>query len=275
MRADVYLAENGFTQSRARAQADIAEGRLYVNGKCVTKAAFNIKDSDKVELRGEDMPYVGRGGLKLKGALDVFGECDFLPKEGIFRVDGQVFSPSGKVCVDIGASTGGFTDCLLQNGAKKVYAVDCGSGQLHEKLKNDSRVINIENFNARELSADTFGEQADCAVMDVSFISQTLILSSVFGVLKDRGELISLIKPQFEAGRKVLGNGGVVKNGKLRADAVKTVIKCAKALGLVLVGLTVSPIKGGDGNIEYLAYFVKNALADKEISEKEIEKITK
>ncbi len=275
MRADVYLAENGFTQSRARAQADIAEGRLYVNGKCVTKAAFNIKDSDKVELRGEDMPYVGRGGLKLKGALDIFGECDFLPKEGIFRVDGQVFSPSGKVCVDIGASTGGFTDCLLQNGAKKVYAVDCGSGQLHEKLKNDSRVINIENFNARELSADTFGEQADCAVMDVSFISQTLILSSVFGVLKDRGELISLIKPQFEAGRKALGNGGVVKNGKLRADAVKTVIKCAKALGLVLVGLTVSPIKGGDGNIEYLAYFVKNALADKEISEKEIEKITK
>ncbi len=274
MRADVYLAENGYSQSRARAHADIAEGRLYINGKCVKKSSFDVKDGDKVELRGEDMPYVGRGGLKLKGALDIFGSDVTSQTEGIFRVSGQVFDPKGRVCADIGASTGGFTDCLLQNGATKVYAIDCGSGQLHEKLRNDKRVINIENFNAREISVDTLGEQADCAVMDVSFISQTLILPALAEVLKDGGELVSLIKPQFEAGRMALGNGGVVKNAKYRADAVKTVIRCARSLGLTLMGLAVSPIKGGDGNTEYLAYFVKNALADKEISEKEIQEIT-
>ncbi len=273
MRADIYLTENGFCPSRARAQADIAEERLYVNGKIVKKASFDIKEGDAVELCGEDMPYVGRGGLKLKGAIDLFC-AELPPNDGVFRATGYVFLPNGKICVDVGASTGGFTDCLLQNGAKKVYAVDCGSGQLHEKLKNDARVVNIEKFNARELSLEALGEQADCAVMDVSFISQTLILPAISNVLKDRGELISLIKPQFEAGRKALGNGGVVKNAKFRAEAVKTVIKCAKTQGFILAGLAASPIKGGDGNIEYLAYFVKNAPVDKEISEKEIQKIT-
>ncbi len=274
MRADVYLAEKGFSQSRARAQSDISEGRLYVNGKNITKAAFDIKEGDKVELRGEEMPYVGRGGLKLRGAVELFGREELTMNDKVFRVAGQIFEPKGKICVDVGASTGGFTDCLLQNGAKKVYAVDCGSGQLHEKLKNDTRVVNIENFNARELSAELLGEYTDCAVMDVSFISQTLIFPALASVLKDGAELISLIKPQFEAGKKALGNNGVVKNAKDRADAVKNVIRCSMLHGFTLAGLAVSPIKGGDGNTEYLAYFVKNLPADKEITDKQIQKIT-
>ncbi len=276
MRADVYLAEKGLSQSRSRAQADIASGRLYVNGKCVTKSSFDINEGDKVELRGEDMPYVGRGGLKLNGALDMFGCEESSSNDGAFRIAGNVFSPKGKVCADIGASTGGFTDCLLQNGASKVYAVDCGYGQLHEKLVNDPRVVNIENFNARELSADVTDGEVDVAVMDVSFISQTLILPAVYATLKDGGELISLIKPQFEAGKNALGHKGVVKNDKYRILAVKSVLAFAKAIGFSLVGLAKSPITGGDGNTEYLAYFIKRSTIVKtEIDEKQLESIVK
>ncbi len=273
MRADVYLAQNGLSQSRSRAQADIDAGRLFVNGRNITKASFDISDGDTVELRGEEMPFVGRGGMKLKGAIELFGcEAD----SEVFRVMGYAFAPKGKICVDVGASTGGFTDCLLQNGAEKVYAVDCGSGQLHEKLRIDPRVINIENFNARELSAEKLGELCDVAVMDVSFISQTAILPAVYNTLKEGGELISLIKPQFEAGRSALGNNGVVKNAKYRAEAVRNVLRCADGLGFLTSGLCVSPITGGDGNIEYLAYFVKKCdINAKRISEKEILQITK
>ncbi len=272
MRADVYLAEKGLCQSRSRAQSDISSGRLYVNGKCVTKSSFDISDGDTVELRGEDMPYVGRGGLKLKGALDVFGKEVFTQEKGVFRVSGHVFCPNGKICADIGASTGGFTDCLLQNGAKRVYAIDCGSGQLHESLVSDPRVVNIENFNARELNASVTDGRVDVAVMDVSFISQTLILPAIYNILKDGGELISLIKPQFEAGKSALGHKGIVKNDKYRISAVKNVILAARALGFALAGLAGSPIKGGDGNTEYLAYFVKDGTRHiSEISDKEIE----
>ncbi len=275
MRADVYLFEKGLCQSRSRAQAEISAGRLYVNGKYVTKSSFDISEADTVELRGEKMPYVGRGGLKLKGALELFGTAELAQKD-IFRVAGRVFDPCGRVCVDVGASTGGFTDCLLQNGARRVYAIDCGSGQLHESLLADPRVVNIENFNARELSADVTNGEAELAVMDVSFISQTLILPAVYRTLTDGGELISLIKPQFEAGKSALGHKGIVKNDRYRLTAVKTVLASAETIGFSLAGLARSPITGGDGNTEYLAYFIKGSLSQKEeLTDKMLEKIVR
>ena len=183
MRADLYLASNGFCESRSKAAASIEAGCVFVNGKAVTKCSFDIKDADAVEIRGEVIPDVSRGGLKLRGAFEAFG-----------------VTCSGLTCVDIGASTGGFTDVLLKNGAKKVYAVDCGRGQLHSSLQKDERVVNIEGFNARELSVDTLGQTCDMAVMDVSFISQTLLHKATSDVLNENGIFISLIKPQFEVG---------------------------------------------------------------------------
>lgn len=238
MRADLYLTRHGLCESRTRAKSDIESGRLYVNGKAVEKCAFDIRDGDTVELCGEKMPFVSRGGLKLLGAINAFG-----------------LDVSGLVAVDIGASTGGFTDCLLQNGAKKVYAVDCGRDQLHERLKNDARVVSIEGFNARELTAETLGESCDIAVMDVSFISQTLLYGAVKSTVKDGGLLVSLIKPQFEAGRAAVHSGGIVKDCRAREGAVKKVLTAAEENGLGICGLERSPITGGDGNIEYLALF--------------------
>ena len=239
MRADVFLYEKGYCESRTKAAAACKEGRLFVNGKNITKSSFEINEGDEVELKAGGLRYVGRGGLKMEGAINAFG-----------------LEVGGMTCVDIGASTGGFTDCLLQNGAKKVYAVDCGSGQLHSSLLKNERVVNIENFNARELDAETLGEKCDLAVMDVSFISQTLIHGAVRRVLKDGGLFVTLIKPQFEAGKSALGKGGIVKDEKARKNACKAVILSAEGVGFSLKGLTLSPISGGDGNVEYLALFV-------------------
>lgn len=254
MRADVYLFSHGMSESRTRAGADIESGRLYVNGKQVRKAAFDIKEGDRVELRGEAMPFVGRGGLKLAGAIEAFG-IENKPGNGIYLAKNACFDPKGAVCVDIGASTGGFTDCLLRAGAKKVFAVDCGSGQLHEKLRTDERVVNIENFNARELTAEFLGEKCDAAVMDVSFISQALLYPAVSRVLRQSGQFISLIKPQFEAGRAALGNNGVVKDRKVHAQVIRQTVNAAREYGFLLSGLAPSPITGGDGNAEYLAFY--------------------
>ena len=239
MRADVFLYENGYCESRTKAAAACKEGRLFVNGKNITKSSFEINEGDNVELKDGGLRYVGRGGLKMEGAMNTFG-----------------LDVRGKVCVDIGASTGGFTDCLLQNGARKVYAVDCGSGQLHPSLLRDERVLNIENFNARNLNEETLGEKCDLAVMDVSFISQTLIHGAVKKVLKDGGVFVTLIKPQFEAGKSSLGKGGIVKDEKVRQNACKAVILSANSFGFALKGLALSPISGGDGNVEYLGVFV-------------------
>lgn len=239
MRADVFLYEKGYCESRTKAAEACKEGRLFVNGKKITKSSFEINEGDEVELKAGGLRYVGRGGLKMEGAINAFG-----------------LEVGGMTCVDIGASTGGFTDCLLQNGAKKVYAVDCGSGQLHSSLLKNERVVNIENFNARELDAETLGEKCDLAVMDVSFISQTLIHGAVRRVLKDGGLFVTLIKPQFEAGKSALGKGGIVKDEKARKNACKAVILSAEGVGFALKGLTLSPISGGDGNVEYLALFV-------------------
>ncbi len=242
MRADVYLALYEHAESRQKAQVLIKNGWVSVDGVKLKKVSDEID-----ELIGHDIvienkeKYVGRGGVKLEGALEEF--C---------------LDVHGLVCADIGASTGGFTDCLLQNGAAKVYAIDSGKGQLHSKLSADARVISIEGYNARNINKADVGEAVDMAVMDVSFISQTLIIPALADVIKDGGVLLSLIKPQFEAGRAAIGKNGIVKNKNDRYQAVVRVLDNAESAGFSCLGFLTSPIKGGDGNEEYLAYFAKN-----------------
>lgn len=241
-RLDIYLSENGLCESRSKAQELIKGGKVSVNGKSATKPSMQIEDTDSVVVDNEGVcPYVSRGGLKLKGALDAFN-----------------YNPKDMICIDIGASTGGFTDCLLKHGAKRVYAVDSGTSQLHQTLRSDNRVISFENTNARYLSEDDFPEKMDLCVMDVSFISQIKLFPAITNVLKDGGVLISLIKPQFEVGREGIGKGGIVKNDRLREQAVNNVVSSALSFGLKNENICISPIKGGDGNIEYIALFVLN-----------------
>ena len=244
MRLDKYLAEQGFADSRTRAAGMIEAGLVKVNGSLQKKASFDVPEGADVEIIGELIPYVSRGGLKLKGALDRFG-----------------LTPCGMVCADIGASTGGFTDCLLQEGAVKVYAIDSGRDQLHEKLRGDARVVSMESFNARHLTPAHLGEPVDLAVTDVSFISQTLLHEAIASILREGGLFVSLIKPQFEVGRENLGKGGIVKNPKVRREAARRVMASALSAGLSPIAITESPISGGDGNIEYLAYFRKQPIS--------------
>lgn len=241
MRLDAFLAEKGLAKSRSFAKTLIDEGFVEVNGKNVRKASLDVSESDIVVVTGRPYTYVGRGGVKLEAAIKSF------------KIDVSDF-----VCVDIGASSGGFTDCLLQNGAARVYAVDTGSDQLDETLRTDERVINIENFNARDLKTETLGELCDIAVTDVSFISQTLIIPAACGVLKENALYVSLIKPQFECGREGLGKGGIVKSKKVMHAAVEKVIDFADRSGLGCSGLLKSPILGGDGNCEFLMICHKN-----------------
>ena len=242
MRADVFLATYGHAKSREAAKKIIEAGRVSIDGKSVTKPSFDLDDgAEHTVAVTESDEFVSRGGLKLEGALDAFG-----------------IDVGGWRAVDIGASTGGFTHCLLRRGASLVYAVDSGHGQLDVSLLKDARVINIEGFNARGLCSGDRGIlpcDLDGAVMDVSFISQTYILPGIAGLLKDGGVLVSLIKPQFEAGRGAVGKGGIVKSPADRHFAVKRVLNCARDSGFGFAGLTTSPITGGDGNVEYLAAF--------------------
>ena len=241
MRLDLYLVNNSYTESRQKAQRLIKNSCISVDGRILTKASEEIDENTEhtVEIvKTDDEKYVSRGGLKLEGALDAFG-----------------VSPEGMVCADIGASTGGFTDCLLQNGAVKVYAFDSGRDQLHSSLATDKRVISKEGFNARYITLDDIGESVDLVVMDVSFISQTMIIPSIVKLLKSGGSFVTLIKPQFEAGRSALGKNGIVKRREDRLTAVMRVLECAELAGLSFEGLIKSPIKGGDGNEEFLAYF--------------------
>lgn len=239
MRVDTYLSQNGYAESRTRAARLISEGKVILDGKTVQKASEEIGEGvHVVEITETDL-FVGRGGLKLAAALDHF------------KIDA-----TGKKCIDVGASTGGFTDCLLQNGASLVYAIDSGKGQLHPKLLRDGRVVNIEGYNARALSRDVLGV-FDVAVMDVSFISQTLIHPALSEVLRDGAFFITLIKPQFESGRSALGKNGIVKDAKAREEAIRKVLQSAIINHFEPVGIINSPIEGGDGNREYLACFVK------------------
>ncbi len=234
MRLDVYLTENGYTDSRERAKRLILAGKVRVNGAVVEKPAFDLTGG---KIAVEEETFVGRGGEKLEGALAAFG------------VD-----PRGMRAIDIGASTGGFTHCLLLHGAAHVTALDAGCDQLHPTLVADTRVKNIEKYNARELAREDVG-QFDLAVMDVSFISQTYILPRLPLVLAPEGFAITLVKPQFEAGRAALNKKGLVKDPRDRLLAVRRVLQSAREAGLVPRGLIRSPITGGDGNIEYLALF--------------------
>ena len=251
MRLDVYLVEHGYAESRERAKKLIAAGMVCLDGVCADKPAAEVKGEPEITVRETD-DFVGRGGQKLAGALKVF------------HVD-----PAGLCALDIGASTGGFTDCLLRNGAAKVIALDAGCGQLHPKLLADPRVVNMEKYNARNLSREDVGE-VELVVMDVSFISQTYILPRIPSVLAENGRVLTLIKPQFEAGRGALNKKGLVKAARDRILAIRRVLTCASECGLACRGLAPSPIKGGDGNEEYLALLVRGEGAC--VSELDIDK---
>ena len=240
-RLDVLLVKQGFAPSREKAKAILMSGIVYVDGQKEDKAGTMVNEEKvKIEVRGDTLPYVSRGGLKLEKALKVF------------PIDLE-----GKTCLDIGASTGGFTDCMLQNGAAKVYAVDVGHGQLDWKLRNDERVVCMEKTNFRYMTKDSLPEQVDFASCDVSFISLTKILEPAFALLKEHAQMVVLIKPQFEAGKDKVGKKGVVTDEKVHREVAEKVMLFAAGLGFHILGLDFSPIKGPEGNIEYLLYMQK------------------
>ena len=242
IRLDQLVFDLGLTESRERAKTTIMSGQVFVNGQRADKPGMAVAEDAKVEVRGNVLPFVSRGGFKLDKALKVF------------PVD-----PAGKVCIDCGASTGGFTDVLLQHGAKKVYSVDVGYGQLAWKLRSDGRVVNMERTNLRYVTSEQIPETLDIAVMDVSFISIRLVLPAVKALLRDGADIICLIKPQFEAGREEVGRKGVVRDEKIHESVVKGILEFASEIGLTVVGLDYSPIKGPEGNIEYICH-MKNAV---------------
>lgn len=248
IRLDVYLTENGFFSTREKSKAAIMEGLVFVNGQKEDKAGLMIKEDALVEYRGEKLKYVSRGGLKLEKAVKVFN-IEF----------------ENKTCVDIGSSTGGFTDLMLQMGAKKVFAVDCGTNQLDYKLRTNEKVVVMENTNARYLKKQDLGDEIiDFVTVDVSFISLSKILPVIKDILKETGEAVLLIKPQFEAGKELVEKNGVVKDKKIHASVIKEVIGFCKEYDMSISGLDFSPIKGPAGNIEYLLYIVNDGKHENE-----------
>jgi len=236
-RLDCALVSRGLAESREKAKAIIMSGIVYVNNQKSDKAGANIKPGDIIEVRGETLKYVSRGGLKLEKAIKNFE---------ILLTD--------CICADIGASTGGFTDCMLQNGAKKVYSIDVGYGQLAWKLRTDERVVNLERTNFRYVTREVVPDELDFASVDVSFISLSLILPVMRTLLKDNGRAVCLIKPQFEAGKENIGKKGVVRDKAVHIAVIEKIIKLVKENQFSLLGLDFSPIKGPEGNIEYLFY---------------------
>lgn len=240
-RLDTELVNRGLAESRERAKSYIMEGIVYVDNQKALKAGDKVKDGMHIEIRGQTLRYVSRGGLKLEKAIDVFS-----------------IDLKDKTCVDVGASTGGFTDCMLQNGAKKVYAVDSGSGQLSPKLKSDPRVVDLEKTNFRYITEKEIPERADFASADVSFISLKYIIPALSPLLKDGGSAVCLIKPQFEAGRENVGKKGVVKDPRVHIKVIENVCSYAVQAGFSVSALDFSPVKGPEGNIEYLVYLKKD-----------------
>ena len=238
MRLDVFLSESGLCDSRTDAKNFILSGSVTVDGKTIKKPSFDVEASQAVLVDKSSKKYVGRGGLKLEAAIHHF-DVDI----------------KDRLALDVGASSGGFTDCLLQNGASHVIAVDSGSGQMVDSLRNDTRVTVIEGYNARYMSQSDFEYTPNLAVMDVSFISATLILPALRGCLAANADFICLIKPQFEVGKSGLGKGGIVKSDSIRKASVDKVVSFAESLGFITEGVIESPILGGDGNTEYLAHF--------------------
>ena len=242
-RLDVLLVQEGYAASREKAKAIIMAGDVFVDGQREDKAGTTFDPSKiKLEVRGSTLPYVSRGGLKLEKAIRQFG-----------------LLLSDKICMDIGASTGGFTDCMLQNGAKKVYSVDVGHGQLDWKQRNDNRVVCMEKTNFRYMVPEDIEDEPDFASVDVSFISLTKILLPARALLKEDGEMVCLIKPQFEAGKEKVGKKGVVKEPAVHEEVIRKVVDFADLLGFEILHLDFSPIKGPEGNIEYLVHLRKNS----------------
>ena len=237
VRLDQLVFDLGYTESRERAKTTIMSGLVFVNGQRADKPGTPVAPDAKIEVRGEAIPFVSRGGFKLDKALQVFP-----------------IDPSGKSCIDCGASTGGFTDVLLQHGAAKVYAVDVGYGQLAWKLRNDPRVVNLERTNLRYVTAAQIPELLELAVMDVSFISIKLVLPAVKALLVPGADLVCLIKPQFEAGRDEVGKKGVVRDSGVHCQVIRGILDFAPQIGLSVMGLDFSPIKGPEGNIEYICH---------------------
>lgn len=240
-RLDVALVERGMVKSRTQAQELIDKAQILVDGKPVFKASHKVADSSLIKIQGETLRYVGRGGLKLEKALQVF----------------QI-SLQGKICADIGASTGGFTDCMLQSGAQRVYAIDAGHDQLDARLKADVRVINLERQNIRTMEPSLMPEAADFAAVDVSFISLKLVIPQILTLLDSHGELVALIKPQFEAGKNQVGKNGIIKSIKVHQQVLTDLIDYFNAI-ISVKAIDFSPILGGEGNIEYLLYASKQS----------------
>lgn len=240
IRLDQLVFDLGLAESRERAKTTVMSGLVFVNGQRADKPGMQVSPDVNVEVKGTALPYVSRGGLKLEKALKVF------------PVD-----VTGKVCIDCGASTGGFTDVLLKNGAAKVYSVDVGYGQLAWSLRNDERVVNMERTNIRYISSEQIQEPLDICVMDLSFISVKLVLPAVCALLKDNAQLVCLIKPQFEAGREEVGKKGVVRDKAVHLSVIESVLDFAPTVGMTVMGLDFSPIKGPEGNREYLCYMKK------------------
>lgn len=255
-RLDVMLVNKGLAESREKAKAYIMAGIVYVNDQKALKAGDKVKDGDMLEIRGSTLKYVSRGGLKLEKAVDVFN-----------------IDLNDKICVDVGASTGGFTDCMLQNGAKKVYCIDVGYGQLAWKLRTDERVVNIERTNVRYLDLELIKDKIDFSSIDVSFISLKLVLGVVHSFLADEGEVVALIKPQFEAGREEVGKKGVVKDKEVHKNVISNCLNIAKEFGFSIIGLDFSPIKGPEGNIEFLMYLSKKENNTFEINDEVIQSV--
>ena len=239
-RLDVLLTEQGYAESRTKAQAIIMSGMVYVDGQKADKPGISYEETVSPEVRGEMCPYVSRGGLKLEKALRDFG-----------------VKPLGYVCSDSGASTGGFTDCLLQQGAQKVFAIDVGYGQLDWKIRSDPRVVVMERTNIRYVTPEQLGEPLDLSVVDVSFISLKIVLPAIRELLKPNGQVLCLIKPQFEAGREKVGKKGVVREPETHKEVLDGFVTLAGDLGFTILGLTFSPVKGPEGNIEFLGHLTR------------------
>lgn len=240
-RLDILVTERGLSESREKAKTLIMAGQVYVDGQKADKPGDTFSEDAAVEVRGKGLPYVSRGGLKLEKAMREFG-----------------LQLQGRTCMDIGASTGGFTDCMLQNGAQRVYSVDVGYGQLAWSLRTDPRVVNLERTNARYLTQEQVPEEIGFFSVDVSFISLTLILPAVRPLLAEHGQAVCLIKPQFEAGREKVGKKGVVRDKAVHEEVIEKIRSFALENGFSVLGLTFSPVKGPEGNIEYLIYLERS-----------------
>lgn len=256
-RLDVELVNKGLVESREKAKALIMAGAVYIDGQKAYKAGDKIKEGQMIEVKGETLPFVSRGGLKLDKSIKCFE-----------------LNLEGAVCADIGASTGGFTDCMLQNGASKVYSIDVGYGQLAWKLRNDARVINMERTNIRYLDFNLIEDPINFISIDVSFISLRLVLPVAFELLEQGGQLVALIKPQFEAGREEVGKKGVVRDIAIHRKVINNVIDIASEIGFTVENLDFSPIKGPEGNIEFLLYLSRNNIGEIKVDDDKVIEIT-